>query len=92
MSTTPSNPKSAKATALAASSLILPVERAAHGAPSFALKLALVGCGGRGSGAAVQALNTSNSVHLVALAEVSESQLQGSLKNISKQKPDQVSV
>lgn len=76
----------------AALSQVLPVERAAHGAPSYALKLALVGCGGRGSGAAVQALNTSNSVHLVALGEVSQSQLDKSLKNISKQKPDQVSV
>ncbi len=70
----------------------IPVERAAHAVPSYALKLALVGCGGRGSGAAVQALNTSQSVRLVALGEVSESQLQKSLKNIKTQKPEQVDV
>ena len=68
------------------------MERGAHGAPSYALKLALVGCGGRGSGAAVQALNISNSVHLVALGEVDQSQLDKSLNVIRKQKPEQVDV
>lgn len=75
----------------AAAAALLP-ERGAHGAPSYALKLALVGCGGRGTGAAVQAMNTSNSVHLVALGEVDQSQLDKTLKIISTQKPDQVSV
>ena len=81
-----------KQKAAATTTAALSVERAAHGAPSFALKLALVGCGGRGSGAAVQALNTSNSVHLVALADVSETQLESSLKNIQAQKGEQVDV
>jgi myo-inositol 2-dehydrogenase / D-chiro-inositol 1-dehydrogenase len=76
----------------ATAAAVLPVERAVHGAPSYALKLALVGCGGRGSGAAVQALNTSNSVHLVAMGEVSQSQLDKSLKNIKAQKGEQVDV
>ena len=84
-------PKTSGAVA-AATAASLSVERAAHGAPSYALKLALVGCGGRGSGAAVQALNTSNSVHLVALADVSREQLEGSLKNIRTQKGEQVDV
>jgi len=33
------------------------------------LKLALVGCGGRGSGAAVQALTADENVELVAMAD-----------------------
>src|SRR4051794_41843447 len=38
----------------------LPVERFAHAAGSDELKLVLVGCGGRGSRAANQALSTSH--------------------------------
>jgi len=76
---------------LAAAAALRP-ERGAHGAPGYALKLALVGCGGRGTGAAVQAMNTSGSVHLVALGDVDRSQLDKSLAILSKQKPDQVSV
>ena len=33
------------------------------------LKLALIGCGGRGSGAAVQALTADKNVELVAMAD-----------------------
>lgn len=48
------------------------------------LKIALVGCGGRGTGAAVQALNADENVELVAMADVFEDRLKGSLMNISK--------
>src|SRR5260221_4621411 len=48
----------------------LPVERFALGAsPGDTLKIALVGCGGRGSGAASQALSTSGRGTIVALAD-----------------------
>ncbi len=48
------------------------------------LKLALVGCGGRGSGAANQALSTSNlgPVKLVAMADVHEDRMASSLANL----------
>lgn len=49
------------------------------------LKIALVGCGGRGTGAAVQALNADENVELVAMADAFEDRLQGSLANISKE-------
>lgn len=48
------------------------------------LKIALVGCGGRGTGAAVQALNADENVELVAMADAFEDRLKGSLTNISK--------
>ncbi|GAB5474190.1 MAG: Gfo/Idh/MocA family oxidoreductase [Maribacter sp.] len=48
------------------------------------LKIALVGCGGRGTGAAVQALNADENVELVAMADAFEDRLKGSLMNISK--------
>ena len=52
------------------------------------LKLAVVGCGGRGTGAAVQALRADNDVELVAMADAFPDRLENSLKNIvvSKEK------
>ena len=72
----------------------LPVERFAHAAGSDELKLVLVGCGGRGSGAAGQALSTSNqgAVKLVAMADVHEDRLTSSLANLKKQHADAVDV
>ena len=57
----------------------LPVARFAHAAGSTdEIKLALIGCGGRGSGAANQALSTSNQgpVKLIAMADVHEDRLE----------------
>ncbi len=56
------------------------------------LKIALVGCGGRGTGAAVQALNADDNVELVAMADAFEDRLQGSLTNISKEMGDSKKV
>ena len=47
-----------------------------------AIKLALVGCGGRGTGAAVQALNVKQNVKLVAMADAFRDRLDSSLSNI----------
>lgn len=71
----------------------LPIERFAHAAsPGDTLKIALVGCGGRGSGAASQALSTGESVKLVAIADVHKDKLEGSLKGIAAQHKDKVQV
>jgi myo-inositol 2-dehydrogenase/D-chiro-inositol 1-dehydrogenase len=80
--------------ALAAASA-LPIERYAFAAPkSDELKLALIGCGGRGSGAANQALNTSNlgPVKLVAAGDIHEDRMETSLKNLQKTHADRVDV
>ena len=49
------------------------------------LKLAVVGCGGRGTGAVLQALNADDNVELVAMADAFEDRLDGSLTNIVKE-------
>jgi myo-inositol 2-dehydrogenase / D-chiro-inositol 1-dehydrogenase len=46
------------------------------------IKIALIGCGGRGTGAAVQALSTKQNVQLVAMADAFRDRLDDSLKNI----------
>src|SRR5213593_1372170 len=70
----------------------LTLERSAFAAGSDTLRIALIGCGGRGSGAADQALSTSGGVRLVAMADVFEDRLQGSLRNLQKQHADRVEV
>jgi len=56
------------------------------------LRVGLVGCGGRGTGAAVNALKADANVHLTALADLFEDSLQTSLALLRKESPDQVRV
>ncbi|HIQ22777.1 MAG TPA: Gfo/Idh/MocA family oxidoreductase [Planctomycetes bacterium] len=56
------------------------------------IRVALVGCGGRGTGAAANALSTEGPTKLVAMADVFESRLQSSLKRLSGQFGKQVDV
>jgi predicted dehydrogenase len=56
------------------------------------LKLALVGCGGRGAGAANQALSADNYTSLVAVADLFPDKLAVGLNNLKAQKPDRVDV
>ena len=50
----------------------------ARAAGAEPLKIALIGCGKRGSGAANQALSTEGQTKLVAMADVSPDQITGS--------------
>jgi predicted dehydrogenase len=58
------------------------------------IKLALIGCGGRGSGAAGQALSTSNlgPIKLVAAADVHPDRMETSLKNLEAKHGDRATV
>ncbi len=55
-----------------------------HAADNKTLKLGLIGCGGRGTGAASQALAADDKVELVAMADVFDSQLERSLQVLQK--------
>ncbi len=65
-----------------------------HAAGSSEIKVALVGCGGRGSGAAANALNTTpqGPIKLVAMADVFEDKLRSSYTNIRGQHGEKVAV
>ena len=54
--------------------------------------MALVGCGGRGTGAAAQALSTKGPTKLCAMADVFDTRLQSSLGALSQQCGKQVDV
>lgn len=70
----------------------LSVARSAHAAGSDVLKVGLIGCGGRGSGAAANSLNADPNVKLTALADVFEDRVAGALKNLTMQYGDRVDV
>ncbi len=62
----------------------LPLASNVHAAGTDLLKIGLIGCGGRGTGAAGQALQADENVQLYALGDVFEDQLQNSLNILSK--------
>ena len=70
----------------------LSVERAACAQGSDTVKVALVGCGGRGSGAANQALSTEGNVKLVAMADAFADRLNGSYNNLVKNHKDKMEI
>jgi predicted dehydrogenase len=59
-----------------------------HAAGSDTLKIALVGCGNRGTGAVVQALQTKGAVKLWALADTFDDRLQLCLKHVKRELGD----
>jgi len=56
------------------------------------LKVGLVGCGGRGTGAANQAVNADPNVVLTAMGDAFEDQLQKSLQSLQKECGDKIKV
>ncbi|MCR4415857.1 MAG: Gfo/Idh/MocA family oxidoreductase [Thermoguttaceae bacterium] len=81
--------ETAAAGALAAG---LSIQRGAHAAGSGAIKIGLIGCGGRGSGAAVNAMNAGDEIRLVAVADVFEDYAKGARDRLKKLRPNQVDV
>jgi len=70
--------------ALAGAALAGAAVRPGYTAENNTIKIALVGCGGRGSGAAAQALSTAGPTKLWAMADFFESRLQNSLAGIKQ--------
>lgn len=65
----------------------LPISRAAHTFSSDEIKIGLIGCGGRGTGAAQQALDTyseTNRVKLTAVADPFDFRIEQALKGMGK--------
>ncbi len=63
----------------------LSVARGAHAAGSDVIRLGLVGCGGRGSGAAKQALLADRGARLVSVCDAFADRLQNGLNNLKAQ-------
>ena len=70
----------------------LSLARSAHAAGSDVIASALIGCGSRGPGAAVNAMNADPGVRLVAMTDIFADRVQSRREMLKKQKPDQVEV
>jgi predicted dehydrogenase len=70
----------------------LPVDHSAHAADSEVIKIGLIGCGGRGTEAAINAMNAGKDIRLVAMADVFKERLEGSRERLKAAKPDQVAL
>lgn len=78
------NAKTTRRGFMAASATTLAALPAVHAAGDDQLRVALVGCGGRGTGAAGQALRADKNVKLVALADAFSDKLEQCLSNLQK--------
>ncbi|PQO30234.1 gfo/Idh/MocA family oxidoreductase [Bremerella cremea] len=70
----------------------LSIAQSAHAFGSDQIKIGLVGCGGRGTGAADQAMNTEGETKLVAMGDVFEDRLSQSLRALTSRHSKQVDV
>jgi len=70
----------------------LSLARSAHAAGTDEIKVALIGCGGRGTGAAAQCLNVPDRIKLVAVADAFQDRAEAAAQQLKKQHPDKVDL
>ena len=80
------------ATGAAAAAATLDVARSAHVAGSDIIKVGLIGCGGRGTGAAAQSVRAGANMRLYAMADLFRDKLDRSLAILRKQVPEKIDV
>ncbi len=80
--------------ALGGAALLGALSARAYAGEDNTIEVALIGCGGRGTGAAANALSTRGQgpIKLVALADVFDYRVEGSFKRLQEQFPEQVDV
>jgi predicted dehydrogenase len=66
----------------------LAISKGAFAAGDDTIRVGLIGCGGRGGGAALQALSTAGNVQLVAMADAFEDRLEGCLTKLERKLAD----
>ncbi len=82
-----------KTSAVAASAATLGTfELGVHAAGSDIIKVGLIGCGGRNSGAAGQALSADPGARLVAMCDIFRDRIEAAREAVKKVKGDQVTV
>ena len=81
--------KSTMAASLAAA---IPGGLGLHAAGSDAIRIGVIGCGGRGTGATIDCLNSAPGVEVVAMGDLFMDRIDSSLKRIREAHPDKVKV
>ncbi|EMI16634.1 oxidoreductase domain-containing protein [Rhodopirellula maiorica SM1] len=95
MQNTPSRRKFLKQSTVAAAgaaAIATNVARTAHAAGSDEIKFVVIGCGGRGSGAAANIMNTKGNVKLVAVADAFQNKAEYAVKRLAQSHKDKVAV
>ena len=70
----------------------LTLARSAHAQGSDTIKVALSGCGGRGTGAVAQLMNADKNLKVIALCDAFEGKIAGAVTKLTKQYADQMDV
>ena len=70
----------------------LSLARGANVSGSDVLRSGLIGCGGRGTGAALNAMNADPGVRLTAMTDIFPNRVHGRRKILAKRKPNQMAV
>ncbi len=78
--------------AMAWTTLVGSLTSRAYAGENNTIKIALIGCGHRGTQGCIQALSVDGPIKLTAMADVFEDQLKKCLAAILKEKPDRVDV
>ena len=82
-----------KTTAVAAgAAATIGIARSAYAAGSEKIKVALIGCGGRGSGAIRNCLDADPSIHVVAVADAFPHKAANEAKALRHERPDRVDI
>ena len=68
------------------------IARTAHAAGSDQIKVALIGCGGRGNGAIRDCLGADPGVKVIAVADAFEDRAKGTANSLKKEFPDRVDL
>lgn len=84
--------KTTAATASAAAFGALNTQRFGYAAGDDVIKIGLIGCGGRGSAAANDALDAEPGIKLIAVGDIFPEKVQKTLEMLKERKPDQVAV
>ena len=86
--------KTASAAAVGAAALTheLPIARAAHNSVDETLRVGLIGCGGRGKGAAVNATHADQNIKIVALADAFQDRIDAAKEQLNVEIEDFMDV
>jgi myo-inositol 2-dehydrogenase/D-chiro-inositol 1-dehydrogenase len=71
---------------------LAPLVSGAHAAGTDAIRIGLIGCGGRGTGAVTDAFKGAQGVKLVAMADAFPDRLESSLAQLKKEHADKIDV
>ncbi len=81
-----------KTTAAVSLAAALPRIPGAFAQGSDTIRVGIIGCGGRGTGAAIDAMNSASGVEVVALCDLVQDRIDSSLKKLQEAHPDKIKV